>query len=155
MLDRKLVDGTTNERYIALSFVWGVSNRFCLSRKNQEDLRYANGLKDDDLPNTIRDAFEVVAGLGERFLWVDRLCILIDDELDKMDQMSKMDQIYSAAILTLVSVSGCCVNDNIAGVKPNTHQLVQHSEIIRGVEYITTQPDPVSVLEAFSWSTRG
>ncbi|KAF4447818.1 HET-domain-containing protein [Fusarium austroafricanum] len=33
----------------------------------------------DDLPWTIRDFFIVVNGLGERYAWVDSLCIIQDD----------------------------------------------------------------------------
>ncbi|KAE9367519.1 HET-domain-containing protein [Stipitochalara longipes BDJ] len=149
VLNRRLVDGTTSERYIALSYVWGTGNQFCLSKENQGDLRSLHGIEDQELPNTISDAFQVVAEIGERYLRIGRLCILMDDETDKMDQ------IYSAAVLTLVSASACCANADIAGVKPNTRQLIQHSEIIRGVDYITTQPDLASVLRHLNWSTRG
>ena len=60
-------------------------------------------MKDDKMPTTIKDAFDVVTRLGERYLWVDRLCILVDDEQDKLEQMSNMDLIYSAAVLAIVN----------------------------------------------------
>lgn len=139
VMNRQIVDGTTNNRYLALSYVWGPSQQFCLSKKNHGDLRASHGLKDDEIPTTIKDAFDVVARLGERYLGVDRLCILIDDEQDKLEQMSNMDRIYSVAVLTIVNASACCSNASIPGVRPDTRQLHQHSEVIRGVRFITTQ----------------
>jgi len=114
--NRQIVDGTTNNRYLALSYVWGPWRQFCLSKENHGDLRAPHGLKDDKMPTTIKDAFDVVTRLGERYLWVDRLCILVDDGQDKLEQMSNMDLIYSAAVLTIVNASACCDNASIPGL---------------------------------------
>lgn len=107
------------------------------------------------MPKTIKDAFDVVTRIGERYLWVDRLCILMADERDKLEQMSNMGQIYSAANLTIVTANACCSNASIPGVLPDTRQSLPHSEVIRGVRYVTTQPDIVSAVLALNWSTRG
>jgi hypothetical protein len=158
VLNRQIVDSTTNERYLALSYVWGRGNQLSLTKGNHEDLRMLNGLKDNDMSTTIRDALDVVTKLGERYLWVDRLCILQDGEEDKLKQMSLMDQIYSAAISTIVAANtcvGCGSNACIPGVKPDTRQLIQHSEVIRGIRFVTTQSDLVSAIQGLNWSSRG
>jgi hypothetical protein len=152
--NRQIVDGATNNRYLALSYVWGPWRQFCLSKENHGDLRAPHGLKDDKMPTTIKDAFDVVTRLGERYLRVDRLCILVDGDQDKLEQMSNMDLIYSAAVLTIVNASARCANASIPGVRQNTRQIHQHSEVIRGVRFITTQPDLVSAVHKLNWSTR-
>jgi Heterokaryon incompatibility protein (HET) len=151
----QIIDSTTNERFVALSYVWGPRQQFCLKKDNYRHLQRAHGLKYDQMPTTIKDAFDVVDKIGERYIWIDRLCILLNDEKDKMDQMSNMDQIYSAAILTIVTANACCSNANIPGAQSDTRRITQHSAIIRGVHYVTTQPDLFSVMRELNWSTRG
>ncbi len=46
------------------------------------------------LPHTIRDAIRVTEGIGEQYIWVDALCIIQDDEVDKAEQIKSMAAIY-------------------------------------------------------------
>ena len=86
VLNRKIVDATTNEKYLALSYVWGPERQACLNKRNLGDLRSPHGLKDDQMPQTTLDAFKVVARIEEHYIWVDHLCVLMDDERDKLGQ---------------------------------------------------------------------
>ena len=73
-----LVSGDQKYRYFALSYVWGNMVTFQTLKSNLPDL------EDDDsilriknkLPQVINDAMSLVSTLGERFLWVDALCIV-------------------------------------------------------------------------------
>jgi len=58
------------------------------------------------LPRTIRDAIHVTSAIGYKYLWVDSLCIVQDDEKDRHNQINMMDEIYSNAALTLAAGSG-------------------------------------------------
>ncbi|KAI9769480.1 MAG: hypothetical protein M1840_003957 [Geoglossum simile] len=155
VLNRQIVDSTVNERYLALSYVWGEGNQMCLSRQNHGYLQERHGLKDANMPKTIKDEIDVVTRVGERYLWVDRLCILMDDEQDKLEQMSHMDQIFSAATLTIVAPSARCSNSLLPGVGPDSRPSLKHSEVIRGVRYVITQPDPALAVLGLNWRTRG
>jgi hypothetical protein len=155
VMNLQIIDGTTNERYLALSYVWGPGKQFCLNSQNEGNLRKPYGIKIDSVPRTIRDAINLVAKIGERYLWIDRLCILMDDERDKSEQMSRMDQIYNSAALTVINGDACCSDAPIAGVEPGTRRSLQHSEVIRGVSYITTQSDLIPQILLTNWSTRG
>ena len=42
------------------------------------------------LPKTYRDALAVVASVGMRYIWIDSLCIIQDDENDWKQQSSVM-----------------------------------------------------------------
>jgi hypothetical protein len=42
-------------------------------------------------------------GIGERYLWIDRICIVQDDEAAKQQQLSSMGETYAGAFFTLVA----------------------------------------------------
>lgn len=54
-----------------------------------------------DLPATFQDAVHIVRGLGLRYLWIDSLCIIQDDETDTSANVSSMASIYSNALFVL------------------------------------------------------
>lgn len=92
------------ERYVALSYCWGVDKQaIMLQRSNKLDL--LAGIALDRLDPTIRDSVQVARELGFRFLWVDALCIFQDDMEWKARELEKMGAIYRNATLTIV-VSG-------------------------------------------------
>lgn len=155
VLSHQIINGITNGRYLALSYVWGLGQQFCLHSQNEGNLRMLHGLKIDSMPRMVRDAINLVAKIGERYLWIDRLCILMDGERDKLEQMSNMDQIYNSATLTIINGDACCSNAPIAGVEPETRRSIQHSEVIRGVCCITTQSELIPEILLTNWSTRG
>ncbi|KAG4432711.1 hypothetical protein IFR05_011811 [Cadophora sp. M221] len=43
------------------------------------------------------------ATMGQRYLWIDSLCILQDSVNDWIAESSRMDQVYSQAIFTIVA----------------------------------------------------
>ncbi|RYP07027.1 hypothetical protein DL764_002786 [Monosporascus ibericus] len=75
-----------SERYVALSYVWGPST--------------------EKWPQTVLDAVEVTRRLGERYLWVDRLCIDQTNEDEKRFLFSKMNLIYEGAEFTIIGAAG-------------------------------------------------
>jgi Heterokaryon incompatibility protein (HET) len=81
--------------YVALSYVWGQTDkpRLKLESHNEEALSQPMALKlyASKIPNTIRDAITVVRKLGERYLWVDSLCILQDDGWELQECVAVMD----------------------------------------------------------------
>lgn len=54
---------------------------------------------------TIRDAIIVTYRMGLRFLWVDALCIVQDDQDEMLDQLGKMKSIYTGAAFTILAAS--------------------------------------------------
>ncbi|GAB1318003.1 hypothetical protein MFIFM68171_08213 [Madurella fahalii] len=74
------------ESYVALNYVWGPSV--------------------EEWPPTILDAVEVTKRLGEKYLWVDRLCIDQSNQEEKQFLISKMDAIYEGAEFTIIAASG-------------------------------------------------
>ena len=77
----------------------------------------------DDLPKTFRDAVRITRELGERFLWIDSLCIIQDYEEDWAREAAMMAEIYSHSYCTLAALSS---NDSTEGCRliPNIQDSI-------------------------------
>jgi Heterokaryon incompatibility protein (HET) len=94
-------------RYVALSYVWGQQNWLTTRTTNLQRLSsFAALLNEPDIPNAILDAMRAVSLLGERYLWVDSLCIVQDDEETKGANINQMWAIYAGACVTIVAAQG-------------------------------------------------
>jgi len=112
-----VVDSPVNPSYYALSYVWGLSeNDLCATSANIDDLKKPYSFTQVSLPRTILDVMKLVSDLAGRYLWVDRLCILQDDDVDKSHQIPRMDSIYSLAELTIAAASGSGAHDGVVGL---------------------------------------
>lgn len=95
-------------RYVALSYTWGDQNDFKCNRSNIRDLQRFEGIMKilDRLPKVIQDAMDLTRGLGERYLWVDALCIVQDSHMSWQLNANIMDQVYSHATCTICAADG-------------------------------------------------
>ncbi|KAF3762961.1 HET-domain-containing protein, partial [Cryphonectria parasitica EP155] len=96
------LDTTTSDehlQYVALSYCWGGDQLGKTLRANL-DTR-TEGFSLSDSPATIRDAVSVTRQLGVRFIWIDSLCIVQDDDDDKNIEITRMHDIYQHAAVTL------------------------------------------------------
>jgi hypothetical protein len=95
-----LVIPTEAVKYAALTYCWGDPQSIELAKltsKTQED--WLNDIPIGQLPKTLQDAIITTAKLGLRFLWVDCLCILQDDDHEKAIEISKMPHIYRGTVI--------------------------------------------------------
>lgn len=79
-----IVERTEVVRYVALSYVWGAAVNFRLTRMKKRQMGRPGVLSESwqGLPATIRDAIDLTRACGEKYLWVDSLCIIQDDVED-------------------------------------------------------------------------
>jgi hypothetical protein len=114
-----LVLSQPTDRYLALSYVWGPLNMFQALKSNIEELQKEKALKNDlfPIPRVVKDAFGLVILLNERYLWVDCLCIVQDDEETKMVQINNMASIYANSYATIVVADGKDANHGLRGIK--------------------------------------
>ena len=67
-------------RYATLSHLWGTHQPLTTSKASLNSRK--QGIIMDALPQTYRDAIRVCRALEVRYLWLDSLCIVQDDESD-------------------------------------------------------------------------
>jgi hypothetical protein len=146
-------------RFVALSYVWGVPGleTLMLSSSNIRKLKRKSGLLEFSnwIPITIKDAIEVVKAIGERYLWVDALCIMQDvDNDEKHHQIAAMDWLYSKAILTIIAADGRNSMDGLRGVRADSRSIKQDSvEAALGVHLLTPIQVPQD-LDSTVWNAR-
>lgn len=144
-------------RYLALSYVRGDAQTFQLLQHNKQKLVRTHGLFKifrHSLSKTVRDAIAVTRGFGERYLWIDSLCIVHDDDLDKQHQIEIMDRIYGNALLTIVAADAESEDDGIAGVDKGSREVHQiQEEIEPGIRMMLPLPDQKG-LATSPWNKR-
>jgi hypothetical protein len=96
-------------RYACLSHCWGQTRS---KHTTRVDNLAANmtGIPVPELPKTFRDAIDVSRALQLRYLWIDSLCIVQNNESDWTRHVEVMASIYENAFVTLAA--GASVNDD-------------------------------------------
>ncbi|KAF5010364.1 hypothetical protein FDECE_3480 [Fusarium decemcellulare] len=150
----KIVKASLTERYVALSYVWG-SAAPLLTQDTLTRYSCPSGLDHASIPRTIADSMQLVRDLGERYLWVDSLCIIQDCDDDKQKQLPIMDSIFKLAEFVIVAASGSDAFAGLPGLYGTKRSSWQTSETIDGVELITIQQDAQQALHNSIWNTRG
>jgi hypothetical protein len=125
--------------YVALSHCWGKSHRITNTTKTIETLR--SGIPLSALPLTFKDAVRFTKSLSIRFLWIDSLCIIQDDDVDWEHEASLMGSVYANAFLTIAAssstddASGCCpsleTRQNLPHMSPDaiSMQIPSHGDV--------------------------
>ncbi|KAH8204118.1 hypothetical protein TruAng_001670 [Truncatella angustata] len=85
--------------YAALSYCWGGDQKLKLTRTAFE--QFTQGIAFETLPMTLRDAITVASKFDIKYLWIDALCIIQDDDEDMGRELAVMAQIYENASLTI------------------------------------------------------
>lgn len=105
-----LVPGNVEGNYVALSYTYGNHIGHLIDVTVREKLQASHALKDpslsDYVPAILRNATYLTAAIGERYLWVDAICICHDNKESTIEQLRLMGAIYANAIVTIVAVDG-------------------------------------------------
>jgi hypothetical protein len=155
----KVVLAPDHCQYVALSYVWGeITTALMLRMDNVQRLAQDFSISRTDLPATIRDAMIACAKIGQRYLWVDCLCIVQDGHEDiKQAQIEKMGDIYAFAFLTIVGASGDDARSGLAGIDGKPRLKAPH--FIRFNNMVLTEklksPFHDETLATPKWHTRG
>ncbi|KAL8919520.1 MAG: hypothetical protein Q9208_006712 [Pyrenodesmia sp. 3 TL-2023] len=108
-------------RFIALSYVWGRGNTHGVGQ-----ITPAPGQAlPNSIPQTMVDAITFVERIGQRYLWIDQLCIDQANHEVKMRQINLMDRIYASAYLTLVNLDGPDADWGLPGISRPLQQVQQ------------------------------
>ncbi|MCJ1247930.1 hypothetical protein MMC30_005145 [Trapelia coarctata] len=156
---RCVVQAPSACRYLALSYIWGAVEVFKLTTKNLDELQAAGGLQKvwQNLPNTIRDAITLTSSLSIRYIWIDSLCIVQDDDRDKMSLIPNMHLIYDRAFMTIIAGTGKDAEAGLPGVRTNSRAHAQTvEEILPGLRLVClkslTDALNQSIYESRAWT---
>lgn len=132
--------------YVSLSYVWGQLPMFKLTKDNLHRLTREGCLEEIrlELPRTINDAIDLVLALGERYLWVDALCLVQDDEDDVSVGVELMNSVYQGSLFTIVAATGSDADAGLPGL-PRTPRIVSRATM-------AVTPDlKMTVLHSIDW----
>ncbi|KAK1751163.1 heterokaryon incompatibility protein-domain-containing protein [Echria macrotheca] len=109
----KLVDTLVDEHvfpeepYATLSHCWGGRRAAQILPKTTHDTLYQHrqGIDWASLPQLFKDVVLLTRALGFRYIWIDSLCIIQDDQEDWMVESTKMADVYQNAILNIAATS--------------------------------------------------
>lgn len=110
--------------YVALSHCWGkppgkqeettkeqkepskeLGKNWNWSTTTSNKEKRAQGFLITELPQTFQDAIEVTRKLGQRYLWIDSLCIIQGENGDWETEAKKMEAVFKNAYYTIAATS--------------------------------------------------
>nr|ADT63861.1 HET domain protein pin-c3 [Neurospora discreta] len=91
--------------YFTLSHCWGPPEKRPTTTVKANLAQRMERIPFFELPRTFQDAIEITRKLGYRYLWIDSLCIVQDDEQDWAREAALMAKVYSHASCTLSALS--------------------------------------------------
>lgn len=152
-----IVESNLQERYLTLSYVWGLVPTVRLRRENIDDLMSIGALARirHQLPQTIRDAIDLVRMLDERYIWIDSLCLIEDDPDDLLNGVKAMDIIYETCTLTIIAATGTDANAGLPGLRFNSRKVEQFVEEIDSGFSLMVCQGLARALDNSKYSTRG
>lgn len=101
-LKLRLIDGDSIlASYVALSHCWGNEQPFKTTRSNMQNLM--EDINFFSLPQTFQDAIQIARWMHIKYIWIDSLCIVQDDEQDWQQQSSQMASIFQNSYFTIAA----------------------------------------------------
>jgi len=142
-----LVSASLETKFIALSYVWGSIPMFKIRKLDISFLCSPGSLATDEIakgiPNTVRDAIYLTNLLGERYLFVDHLCVPQDGDSIE-EYLRNMAAIYACADFTIVDAAGANANHGLRGIGGPSQNRAND---------VPTEKPIYSQLRAYPWSS--
>jgi hypothetical protein len=158
---RLVVPAPKDAPYVALSYVWGQAEMykarkqdFIFSKKRSHDGCSAKVLPLDavTLPATVEDAIRVVRQLGQRFLWIDAICITQDDPEELQATLQQMHLVYGNALVTVCAMDGASADAGLARITPSPNQDYEPTADLGGK--LVLAPSDFYEFPKMNWATR-
>lgn len=113
-LDLKL----SSPRYVALSYCWGPTTQLPITTTTSTLENRMNRIKFGLLSQTFQDTIKLARQLGQRYLWIDSLCIIQDDKDDWAIEALAITAVYGNSIFTIFALSS---QNSTGGCRVNAH----------------------------------
>lgn len=130
-------DLESRPEYVALSYTWASASNTSLRLTQDTLARFF-------VPGAIRgqnlfvDALDLCHRIGQRYLWLDKLCIIQDNHLDKNLQIQGMGAIYHFATMTIVALTEA--NRGLPGASADNPRSLPSSNSIASMSPWQLQP---------------
>ncbi|MCJ1429244.1 hypothetical protein MMC29_007157 [Sticta canariensis] len=165
--DLKVIDVTNDcvvtlpkgKSYIALSYVWGQSTTLMATKENRDALSQSGGLsraaEKVPIARTILDAIILTRMANLRYIWVDSLCIVQDDEAEKLRLIDEMASVYLAAVITIIAAAGDSASACLPGIQPKSRKIEQDiARVSPGLSLVLPRHLRTDI-DSSTWNTRG
>ena len=106
-------------QYMCLSHCWGNSRAITTTIENIEN--HKKGIPFGMLPSTFQDAVLFCRKMKVKYLWIDSLCIIQDDEEDWQRESALMANIYRHSYLTLAATASHSDEEGLFYTSPQAH----------------------------------
>ncbi|KAJ4212833.1 hypothetical protein NW759_011474 [Fusarium solani] len=118
----KLEQGSTVfSDYLILSYCWGKGNLNARTTRHNFEQRRAK-INLEELSKTILDAIDVTRAMGQRYLFVDAICIIQhnqgEDATDWLAEAPLMGRYYQNALCTIAAAAAYDSNDGFLTERP-------------------------------------
>jgi hypothetical protein len=113
--------------YIALTHRWGGFNGVLTSKETLA--RFETGLPVERIPRTFQDVIRLARDLGLRYLWIDILCIVQDDDDEWVREAAAFGVIFDNAYLTVAAASASDASSGTFLPRSPENQFVSLSPI--------------------------
>ncbi|PVI00163.1 heterokaryon incompatibility protein [Periconia macrospinosa] len=146
VVENCLVRAPVGASYAALSYVWGQTEMLKATKSNVSRLQEPGALAEagslQSLPRTVRHAIYLTRKLKAlRYLWVDALCIVQDDEDMFKTHLPQMGSIYGRASIVITGMDGTDANYGLRGLESapdaNPRQLHRDPIAFGGKSFVT------------------
>lgn len=134
--------------YVTLSHRWGGLRFLKLTRASLPDFQTALLL--DHLPLTFQHAIRFARELGVRWIWIDALCIVQDDEIDWLKESSRMHEVYANSYCNISATAAGDSGRGLFNARDPSRDWAQTVTI--NVDDLTGEQElTCTVLDLFFW----
>ena len=153
-LTKAVVPILPDDKYVALSYVWGEAADLALPPQLPSGDAPDSIWPPSDIPLTIKDSIEVTKNTGYRYLWVDRYCIPQVDESQRHEAIANMHYVYAGAEFTIIALDGDTVHAGLHGVSTTPRSEIQDI-LFTNSRNRWDGPPLRSLIDTSVWTTRG
>ncbi|CZR68726.1 uncharacterized protein PAC_18625 [Phialocephala subalpina] len=111
-------------QYAALSYCWGGDLDGVITTVKETVDKHCQKIAVSLLPRTLQDAITVCRGMRIRYLWIDALCIVQDDDKDWRREAAQMRHVYSNSLVTLAAHPASSCKDGFLGKQDRAEKNV-------------------------------
>lgn len=148
------------QRYLALSYVWVDAMKGFMARMPATVLPTTLGresvrpIERHSLPKTLREVWSFMEMIGERYVWVDALCVNQSDAEETAALIPEMGSIYGNAYFTIIAATGHDADAGLYPSKKGREDPTMFNWHGKRCALLPSVEDPESVVGRSKWASR-